>query len=232
MELIADGLLIATALTAGLYCLVLSRRLRNLTDSGEGIGAQIAALDRALAETRAALAETREGVSELRGSAKVSLSELARETVLAADLVERIEEAASRAEVTMQRLYQAAERVEAHEARLAHGSGESDAGFSAMVLSDDGQSSDPDAVSGENGGEDVSADEPSRSAPVELPDGAESGFDDDMADLPGAAQDSDIADDAFQNEFTDEVLDELPVSSAPPARPRGGGVLKAERMML
>ena len=48
MELIADGLLIATAMTAGLYCLVLSKRLRLLTDSGNGIGPQIEALDQAL----------------------------------------------------------------------------------------------------------------------------------------------------------------------------------------
>ncbi|MEE8454716.1 MAG: hypothetical protein V3R90_08190, partial [Limibaculum sp.] len=90
MELIADGLLIATAMTAGLYCLVLSRRLRRLTDSGASIGPQIEALDRALGETRAALAETRKGVSELRGSTKAAIAQLARETARGGEMAELI----------------------------------------------------------------------------------------------------------------------------------------------
>lgn len=224
MELIADGLLIATALTAGLYCLVLSRRLRNLTDSGEGIGAQIAALDRALAETRAALAETRDGVTDLRGSAKVSLSELARETAAASDLATRIEEAAARAEATMQRLYQAADRVEAHEARLARAGGDPDGdaadGMTAMVLATGDLPADGDAPvqEGRMAGEDT------RPPPVELPEGP--------GDREGGGPD-----DSPAGETGGGVLGELPEEASarpsPPTRPRGNGaVLKAERMML
>jgi hypothetical protein len=77
MELIADGLLIATALTAGLYCLVLSRRLRKLTDAESGIGTQISALSKALDETRAGLAETRRGVAEARASLRNARDDLA-----------------------------------------------------------------------------------------------------------------------------------------------------------
>ena len=91
MELIADGLLIATAMTAGLYCLVLSRRLRRLTDSGASIGPQIEALDRALGDTRPALAETRKGVAELRGPTQAALAQLARETARGAAMARLIE---------------------------------------------------------------------------------------------------------------------------------------------
>ena len=117
MEFIADGLLIATAMTAGLYCLVLSRRLRRLTESGEGIGPQIEALDQALTETRAALAETREGVSELRGSSKAAVVQLTRETARGEEMTGRIERGLEEANATMQRLYQARDRIEAHENR-------------------------------------------------------------------------------------------------------------------
>ncbi len=59
MSLIADGLLVATCLTTAIYCLVLSRRLRRLTDTGDGIGKQIVRLNSVLDETRVALAEIR-----------------------------------------------------------------------------------------------------------------------------------------------------------------------------
>lgn len=123
MELVADGLLIATAVTAGLYCMVLSRRLRDLTDSGGGIGLQIEALNHALAETRAALAETRGGVSEARGAAKASLSELSLQCAAASELAGKLSDTVRRAETTMQRLYQVEERIEAHDAWLARAGG-------------------------------------------------------------------------------------------------------------
>ena len=119
MDLIADGLLIATAMTAGLYCLVLSKRLRRLTDSGSAIGPQIEALDQALGDTRAALAETREGVSELRSSTKAVIAELTRETARGEDIAELIERGVGEAKATMQRLYEAADRIEAYENRPA-----------------------------------------------------------------------------------------------------------------
>jgi len=83
MELIADGLLIGAALTATLYCVVLSRRLRSLSDAGTGIADQIKALDRTLEETRSALRETQTRLGDLKGSAKVATEKLSREVLLA-----------------------------------------------------------------------------------------------------------------------------------------------------
>ena len=44
MEIIADILLISGAIGAGIYCLVLSRRLRRFTDLEQGVGGAIAIL--------------------------------------------------------------------------------------------------------------------------------------------------------------------------------------------
>ena len=44
MELIADILLVSGALAAGVYCVVLSRRLRRFTDLEKGVGGAIAVL--------------------------------------------------------------------------------------------------------------------------------------------------------------------------------------------
>lgn len=52
MELMADGLLIATALTAALYCIVLSRRLKRLSSTEEGLGGQIVALNGAVEDRK------------------------------------------------------------------------------------------------------------------------------------------------------------------------------------
>ena len=45
MELISDFLLLSGALGSGFYCMVLSKRLRRLTDLETGIGGAIAALN-------------------------------------------------------------------------------------------------------------------------------------------------------------------------------------------
>lgn len=44
MNMIADMLLVAGAFGAGLYCLVLSRRLRRFTDLEKGVGGAVAVL--------------------------------------------------------------------------------------------------------------------------------------------------------------------------------------------
>ena len=58
MTLIADGLLIAGALAAALYCWVLSVRLRSLNDMDSGLGAAIAGLSHKVDEMQAALKAT------------------------------------------------------------------------------------------------------------------------------------------------------------------------------
>ncbi|MEM6548250.1 MAG: hypothetical protein AAF713_10960 [Pseudomonadota bacterium] len=107
MELIADGLLVATALTATVYCLVLSRRLRKLGDSGAGIGQQIEKLNAALEETRTALSETQSGIGELKGQAKAATEKLAREVWLANQTIGEVETAAEQAREVLQKLYEA-----------------------------------------------------------------------------------------------------------------------------
>lgn len=154
MTMIADGLLMATATIAGIYCLVLSRRLRRLTDSSSGIGSQIAALDRALAETRGALIETREGVSEIRASARAAIAELKRRTGSAEAAASSLAEATDRAESVLQRLYEAHERVvtlDDHAADAGEGPSRTDqAGNGApprrpIVLDVEGGNGNPDA---------------------------------------------------------------------------------------
>lgn len=57
MSLIADGLLIATCLTAAVYCYVLAGRLKKFASTEAGNGQQILRMSQALDETRAALRE-------------------------------------------------------------------------------------------------------------------------------------------------------------------------------
>lgn len=55
MELIADILLVAGALGAGLYCFVLSRRLTRFTDLENGVGAAVAVLSSQVTDLQNAL---------------------------------------------------------------------------------------------------------------------------------------------------------------------------------
>ena len=91
MSIIADGLLIVTCLTAALYCYVLSRRLRQLTDMKSGVGQQILQLNTALGETREAVKETRE-------SAKSASERLSRELALAKKRTVELKDTIAKAE--------------------------------------------------------------------------------------------------------------------------------------
>ncbi len=77
MELIADILLIAGALGAGLYCVILSRRLNRFTDLERGVGGAIAVLSsqvddmtKALEEARSATASSALSLNALTGRAE------------------------------------------------------------------------------------------------------------------------------------------------------------------
>lgn len=178
MELIADGLLIATALTTGLYCLILSRRLQRLNDSGNGIGAQIASLDGALAETRSALAETREGVTDLRNSARSATARLAQDTAEAAAIATQVERGIERAKDVMTRLYEAGDRVEAHMMRTAGGGG-ADGAHAGDAPATPAGSDGADAHDADRDG--ALADDGESDAP-DRPEGARTG----QAGVPGA----------------------------------------------
>ncbi|WP_198666093.1 hypothetical protein [Tropicimonas sp. IMCC34043] len=60
MSLIADFLLIAAALSAALYCLVLSRRLRSFTNLESGMGSAVAVLSVQVDELTKALEGARQ----------------------------------------------------------------------------------------------------------------------------------------------------------------------------
>ncbi|WP_420585739.1 hypothetical protein [Ruegeria sp.] len=60
MELIADILLVAGALGAGLYCFVLSRRLKRFTDLEKGVGGAVAVLSSQADELKKSLDSARD----------------------------------------------------------------------------------------------------------------------------------------------------------------------------
>ena len=60
MELIADILLVAGALGAGLYCHVLSRRLKRFTDLEKGVGGAVAVLSAQAEELKKSLDSARD----------------------------------------------------------------------------------------------------------------------------------------------------------------------------
>ncbi|MGI9395738.1 MAG: hypothetical protein ACR2OY_13905 [Boseongicola sp.] len=73
MELIADILLIAGALGAGLYCVVLSRRLSKFTDLEKGVGGAIAVLSQQVDDMTTAL-ETARNATNSSATSLVSLT--------------------------------------------------------------------------------------------------------------------------------------------------------------
>jgi len=76
LELIADIFLVAGALGAGLYCFVLSRRLRRFTDLEQGVGGAVAVLSTQVDELRASLNSARDA-SDQSGQALESLTKRA-----------------------------------------------------------------------------------------------------------------------------------------------------------
>lgn len=83
MSFLADGLLIATCLAATVYCYVLGRRLKQFSNTEEGVGQQIVQLSKALEDTRAALRESQAG-------AKAEAEALAREVTAARKLASQL----------------------------------------------------------------------------------------------------------------------------------------------
>ncbi|SHI03282.1 hypothetical protein [Marivita hallyeonensis] len=59
MEMVADILLVAGALGAGLYCFILSRRLTRFTDLENGVGAAVAVLSGQVTDLQTALDSAR-----------------------------------------------------------------------------------------------------------------------------------------------------------------------------
>lgn len=70
MDLIADILLISGALGAGLYCIILSRRLTKFTNLERGVGGAIAVLSTQVDDMTKALEEARSATSSSATSLK------------------------------------------------------------------------------------------------------------------------------------------------------------------
>lgn len=139
MSIIADGLLIATCLTAAVYCFVLARRLKRFTSTEEGVGQQILQLNKTLEETRAALKEAQSG-------AKAEAEKLAREVVqarkLAAQLRSMTEHAATAAPAAP--VAPRAMPVDSDEAASRNGQQAGFVAAAAVQLDDAIEADDPD----------------------------------------------------------------------------------------
>ncbi len=77
MEFIADILLVAGALGAGLYCFVLSRRLKRFTDLEQGVGGAVAVLSTQAEELKKSLDSAR-AASDQSGDELKELTERAQ----------------------------------------------------------------------------------------------------------------------------------------------------------
>lgn len=84
MDVIADILLCASAIGAGFYCFVLSRRLTEFKNLDNGVGAAVATLSRQVDDLTKALNEAQSGAS----TSAASLSELTRRADSAAQRLE------------------------------------------------------------------------------------------------------------------------------------------------
>lgn len=91
MAFIADVLLIAGALGAGFYCLILSRRLRNFTNLEKGVGGAVAVLS-------AQVDDLSKSIEQARTSASGSVESLA-------SVSERAEKAARHLEMLVASLH-------------------------------------------------------------------------------------------------------------------------------
>jgi hypothetical protein len=110
MALIADILLIAAALAAGFYCIVLSRRLTRFTDLERGVGGAVAVLSAQVDDMTRALAKA-------QSAAGTSAATLEAAT-------ERAEAAARRLELLLASLHDLPEGDGAPAAGTAPGGGE------------------------------------------------------------------------------------------------------------
>ena len=75
MDLVVNFLLLAASGVACFYCIVLSRRLKGLTDAKGGLGAGVAALSRSAEEMKTALTASRKSADEATVRLQTALRE-------------------------------------------------------------------------------------------------------------------------------------------------------------
>lgn len=95
MALIADGMLVLAAMAASLYCWVLSRRLRNLSQLDQGLGAAISSLSQQVEEMETALSASKAAIEERSAELKL----LTRGSEQAAKRLENLIEQARRSDL-------------------------------------------------------------------------------------------------------------------------------------
>lgn len=78
MDLIADGLLIAGALSAAVYCWILSVRIKRLSDLDDGLGAAIAGLSAKVDQMQTILANTKESTGASKQELEALVSKASR----------------------------------------------------------------------------------------------------------------------------------------------------------
>lgn len=84
MDLIADGLLIAGALGAALYCMILARRIKSLSRLDTGLGGAISALSDQVDEMRASV----KAATQVSGASMKDLMEVTGRAEIAAGRLE------------------------------------------------------------------------------------------------------------------------------------------------
>ena len=75
MELVVDFLLLAASGTAGLFCWVLSRKLKALTSAEAGLGAGVAALSQSAEEMKTTVADAKASAEETAARIETLLTE-------------------------------------------------------------------------------------------------------------------------------------------------------------
>ena len=97
MALIIDFLLLAASGAACFYCVMLSRRLKALTNAEDGFQTGIAALSQSAEDMQAALAKTKDGANESAAHLEALLEETNRRIPELQDLLQQISDLSAQA---------------------------------------------------------------------------------------------------------------------------------------
>lgn len=92
MELVVDFLLLAASGTAGLFCWVLSRKLKALTSAEAGLGAGVAALSQSAEEMKTILAGVKTSAEETAARVEALLAEADEKAAHLKGLIEQLAE--------------------------------------------------------------------------------------------------------------------------------------------
>lgn len=97
MAFIIDFLLLAASGAACFYCVILSRRLKALTNAEDGFQTGIAALSQSAEDMQSALAETKDGANETAARLEALLAETNKRIPELQDLIQQISDLSAQA---------------------------------------------------------------------------------------------------------------------------------------